>query len=243
MRFQKGQVLLNRSLFTRRTLQATALTTLTTLIHRFPAPGSYELFVRRDGSLIHRAPVQVVDGGVFQININMAGAFDERYVIAPGGALGFFAGSGSAAYAVMVERVTGKDRSVVLESSTGIPAGDLFAVTLVRAGRYRVVDPVNKIDGIVTVDTPQVTTLFERSRKGEPAPKERYRPDQPTLVTIGRGEMKPREVRILAGQSVVFECAVAANLRVEPLDDNPKAGGEKAQTPQRLRRTFPKTGK
>ncbi len=243
MRFQKKPILLNRAIFIRRPLQATALTTLTTLIHRFPAEGTYEVFIRREGSLIHRAPVQVADGGVFQINIDMAGAFDSTYALAPTGALGFFAGSGEAAYTVTIDRITGKERATVLDSAAGIPAGDLFAVTLVRPGRYRVTDPANKIDGIIHVDMPVVEKREPReARAARTAPRARFRTDLPTAVTIGRGEMKPKEVKILAGQTVVFECAVASSLRVEPLDDAPKAHSADAAPRGKLRRTFGKAG-
>jgi hypothetical protein len=235
MENQKTRVLLNRSLFMRRPLQATSLTTLTTLIHRFQAADIYELFIRRDGSLIHRAPVQVVDGGVFQINIDMAGSFDERYTIAPTGALGFYVSSGEARYSVTIDRIVGKERKVVLDSSTGVPAGDLFAVTLVRPGRYRVTDAANKIDGVISVEVPAAPA--PRKAAAASKPRERFRSDVPTSVQIGRGEIKPKEVRILAGQTVVFDCTIAANLRIEPLDEGaPKA--QASETPGKLRRTF-----
>jgi hypothetical protein len=237
MENQKTRVLLNRSLFMRRPLQATSLTTLTTLIHRFQAPDSYELFIRRDGSLIHRAPVQVADGGVFQINIDMAGSFDERYTIAPTGALGFYVSSGEARYSVTIDRIVGKERKVVLDSSAGVPAGDLFAVTLVRPGRYRVTDAANKIDGVISVEMPAAPAPTLRKDAAAAKPRERFRSDVPTSVQIGRGEIKPKEVRILAGQTVVFDCTVAANLRIEPLDEGtPKA--QTSETPGKLRRTF-----
>lgn len=244
MPVQKRQVLLNRAVFNRRALQVNALPVLTTLIHRFPDAGSYELFVFRDGSLIHRAPVQVVDGGVFQININLAGAMDERFVIAPGGALGFFAGSGLAAYSVRVDRVSGKERVTVLDSTNGVPAGDLFAVTLVRPGRYRVTDAANKIDGVVVVDMPPTPKFVRQPGVAATPPRQRYRTDQPTAVTIAPGEMKPKEVRILAGQTVVFQCTVASSLRVEPLESPPAApSGAQTAERQKMRRTFPKTTK
>ena len=236
-------LLLNRALFVLRPFQATALTTLTTLIHRFPAAGTFEVFIRRDGSLLHRAPVHVADGGVFQINIDMAaGSFDATYAIAPGGALGFYVGKGEGAYSVSLDRITGRERVTILDSTKGIPAGDLFAVTLVRAGRYRVIDPVNKIDGVVTVETPAVP---ERTRLGgrvASAPRQRYRPDQPTGVTIARGTMQPKEVKIFAGQTVVFDCTVPANLRIEPLDQ-PTLRARETAPPGKLRRTFPKTNR
>ncbi len=240
MSTQKKPLLLNRALFVLRPFQSTALTTLTTLIHRFPAAGTFEVFIRRDGSLLHRAPVQVAQGGVFQINIDMAGSFDPTYHIAPGGALGFFVGKGEGGYSVNLERITGRERVTVLDSTKGVPSGDLFAVTLVRAGRYRVVDPTNKIDGVVTVETPAVPERIPRGTRVASAARQRYRPDQPTGVTIARGEMQPKEVKIFAGQTVVFDCTVASNLRVEPLD-KPTGRAAEAAPPGKLRRTFPKT--
>lgn len=242
MSTQKKPILLNRALFVLRPFQATALTTLTTLIHRFPAAGTFEVFMRRDGSLLHRAPVQVAHGGVFQINIDMAGSFNSTYLIAPGGALGFYVGKGEGAYSVSLERITGRERATILDSTKGVPAGDLFAVTLVRAGRYRVIDQANKINGVITVETPAVPERIRRDARAAPVPRQRFRPDQPTGVTIARGEMQPKEVKIFAGQTVVFDCAVASNLRIEPLD-KPIAPTADATPPGKLRRTFPKTGR
>lgn len=238
MTVQKKTIFLNRALFIRRPLQATVLTALTTLIHRFQAEGTYELFIRRDGALIHRAPVRVVEGGVFQINIDVAGVLDDAYTIAPTGALGFFVGKGEAGYSVAIDRITARERETILDSTKGVPAGDLLAVTLVRAGGYRVTDPANKVEGTITVITPEVVT--REQRKAGYLPKEAYRPDQPTSVTIGRGEMKPKEVRIFAGQTVIFDCTVPSTLRVEPLDEGPKAQSADAAPRGTLRRTFPK---
>jgi hypothetical protein len=243
MPINRKPLLLNRAIFVRRPFQATALTTLTTLIHRFPAAGTFEVFIRRDGSLLHRAPVHVAEGGIFQINIDMAGSFDSIYSIAPGGALGFFVSAGEGAYSVSLDRITGRERATVFDSTAGIPAGDLFAVTLVRTGRYRVIDPANKIDGAITVETPPAPPKrVERSARDASAPRQRFRPDQPTGVTIGKGEMKPKEVKIFAGQTVVFDCTVAASLRIEPLDA-PKPRAAAAAPPGKLRRTFPKANK
>ena len=198
MSTQKRPILLNRAIFVLRPFQATALTPLATLIHRFPVPGTFEVFIRRDGSLMHRAPVHVAEGGVFQINIDMAGSFDSTYAIAPGGALGFFVGKGEGAYSVTLDRITGRERATVLDSTKGIPAGDLFAVTLVRVGRYRVIDAVNKIEGMITVDTPPAPpTRIERAARDAAAPRQRFRPDQPTGATIARGAMQPKEIRNL----------------------------------------------
>ncbi|MFN8379255.1 MAG: hypothetical protein U0452_11350 [Anaerolineae bacterium] len=243
MATRQKPLLLNRAIFVLRPFQATALTPLTTLIHRFPVAGTFEVFIRRDGSLLHRAPVQVADGGVFQINIDMAGTFDSTYAIAPGGALGFFVSKGEGAYSVSIDRITGRERANVLDSTKGVPAGDLFAVTLVRAGRYRVVDVANKIDGVITVEPPPPPpTRLERAARDAAAPRQRFRPDQPTGATISRGEMKPKEVRIFAGQTVVFDCTVASNLRVEPQDRPTVRSGEAAR-PGKLRRSFPKAAK
>lgn len=246
MKAVKRKVLLNREVFTRRAHEATALRVLGTLIHRLPDAGTHELFVFGNGSLIHRAPVDVADGGSFQINIDMTKPMDARYHIAPGGALGFFASSGSGQYHVRIDQIKGKERVVVLDSTKGVPAGDLYALTLVRPGRYRVVDTVNKGEAVVTVEMParppqrRLRDAASASRAATP----RYRPDQPTGLFVGRGEIKPHEVRILAGQTVVFECSLAANVRVEPMDAQPPLRmADKTDAPQRVRYTFRKPGK
>jgi hypothetical protein len=241
----KRKIVLNREVFSRRAHEVTALRVLGTLIHRFMDAGTFELFVFGDGSLRHRAPVNVSEGGPFQINIDMTEQMAERFHISPGGALGFFASGGSGQYHVRVDQIKGKERAIVLDSTKGIPAGDLYAVTLVRPGRYRVTDPVNKAEAVIYVDMPPRP---EPSKPGDVRSASRtpvrYRHDQPTGLVVAKDEIKPREVKILAGQTVVFECSVPASIRVESSDPQPPLRmADKTDVPPRARYTFRKPGK
>lgn len=58
---KRKNVVLNRPVFTQQAFDSRALTVLTTLFHRFPEAGDYNLTIWRDERMIHRAHVR---GGV-----------------------------------------------------------------------------------------------------------------------------------------------------------------------------------
>ncbi len=201
---KRKSVVLNRPVFAQRVFDSRALTVLTTLFHRFPEAGDYDLQVWRDERLIHRAPVRVVaEGAPHQIHLDLAALMEmgEPYVLAVGGVIGFYVSQGVGQYRVGIAQFTPREKAVRLDNRRAIPEGDLFAVTLVRPGVYHVLQTEGRGEGEIRVRLP----------RGEP-----YRPDQATRVTIGKGgALEPRTVEILAGQSVVFWCTVSASLRIE----------------------------
>lgn len=201
---KRKNVVLNRPVFAQRAFDSRALTVLTTLFHRFPEAGDCDLRIWRDERLIHRAHVRVVaEGAPLQLHLDLA-ALQETggpYALAVGGVIGFYVSRGVGRYRVEIAQLTHREKVVRLDNSQVIPEGDLFAVTLVRPGIYRVLQVEGRGEGEIRVRLPG---------------KERYRPDQATRVTVGKeGIMEPRGVEILAGQSVVFWCTVPTSLRVE----------------------------
>jgi hypothetical protein len=204
---------LNRAIFTQRTLDSRALTVLASLFHRFTESGNFEAFIHQGDRLIQRANVQVVDENApNQITIDMA-KLDEQaadcdqkpYVLAVGGVLGFYVSTGVAAYTVTITRLgreTGREgrKEILLDNKREIPAGDLFAVTLVRPGIYRAVNELNRAEMHISASLPR---------------GEHYRADQPTLVQSTQVGFEPKEVKTLAGQSLAFNCTAPAQIRVE----------------------------
>jgi hypothetical protein len=195
---------LNRPVFTQRAFDSSSLTVLTTLFHHFPEAGDYDLVVRRGERVIHRTQVRIVaENAPQQINVDLATLGDAE-TCGPLGAdsvMGFYVSQGTGQYAVTIRQLAAREKRTLLDSSAVVPEGDFFAITLVRPGIYRVLNKEGKGAGTIHVSLP----------KGK-----KYRVDQATLVKIGKqGMFKPRAVRILAGQTVVFQCTAPARIHAE----------------------------
>jgi hypothetical protein len=238
---------LNRALFADRPLDSGALTALVTLLHQFTKPGEYELIARRDGQVVNRSRIRAVgempgaapagDRGerpgqaAYQINVDLATlgqtldpCATEGYEIATGGVMGFFVGQGAGRYSVLLTRVTDEAKETVLDSEKGVPAGDFFAVTLVRPGVYLVANRLGEGQMKVEVKLP--------SEKG-------YRPNEGTLVQVTRGGFDPASASLLAGQSLLFQCQTAAQFVIElaePAPETTRAAGERRRHTVRKRR-------
>ena len=217
---------LNRAVFVQRPYQSSGLTVLTTLFHCFREPGAYEVFIQRDGRVIHRQKVKAgVDKGLQQHNIDMAviGAQekgccpeDEAGIeLASSGVLGFYASTGTSSYTVVIQRLDEKEKRVVLDSAGAVPEGDLFAVTLVHPGIYRVTDELNRAEATVEVQLPEPPPAKGKPQRKAASKEKPYRPDQPSLVQAGKGGFDPKKVRLYSGQTLVVHCQNAARLRVE----------------------------
>lgn len=231
---QKKKVLLNRAMFSIRPYESSALTVLTTLFHHFTEAGNYELFVRLGGAVIHRAAIQVGEKGAQQqFNLDLASLRDTeareccdkeagtRYTLAVNSIMGFYVSQGTGVYSVEIARTEHKERRA-LDSAAHIPAGDLFAVTLVRPGTYRAVNEEGGAEAVIRV---------------KPASPKDYQPGQAVLVTSDARAFKPKRVDIMSGHSVVFRCETPARLRVElvePAESAPKPRQEMRHTLRRL---------
>ncbi len=223
----RQKVVLNRAIFSARPLDSSALTVLSTLIHRFPEPGDYEVFIRRGGQLVQRAPVRVVkEDATYQINVDMA-ALDEAgggecccdddsaYVLNAGGVMTFHATRGTGAYNVSVTQLGEREKHTLLDSREVVPAGDWFAVTLVRPGLYKV----------------SAGDASAEIRVGMPKAGGGYRTDEANLVELSKTGFRTKSARMLSGQTVVFQMSVPARVRVELVEpDKATLPGEKRGT-------------
>jgi hypothetical protein len=200
---KRKNVVLNRPVFAQQVFDSRSLTVLTTLFHRFPEEGDYELTIRRDERVVHRAHVRVgVEEASSQLDLDLATLreIEGAYSLRAGGVMGFYVSQGIARYRVEITQPGARGRRVWMDSGRVVPEGDLFAVTLVRPGVYRVILAEGKGEGEIWVRLPR---------------GERYRPDQAVRITVGKGgSLEPAQVWILSGQSVVFWCTVPASLRV-----------------------------
>ena len=204
----KKKVLLNRPVFSQQAFDSSAITVLTTLFHRFENAGDYDLIIQRDGQVIHRTNVRIEESDApLQENINLAGGkldSEPGYRLAAGGVMGFFASEGTGRYTVQISQMTEREKRRVLDNSEVIPAGDLFSVTLVRPGTYQAVNEDGKALCKIDVTMPK------------PESRQKHRTDQATVVTVGKGgAYKPRNVKLMAGQTIVFHCTTPERIRLE----------------------------
>jgi hypothetical protein len=221
---------LNRALFMQRPVDSSALGPLATLLHRFTDAGAYELVVRREGQVVHRETVQIVGRvgepaeGVtapYQINRDLTalsgGTADPCGAAFPctlnaGGVMGFYVSEGTARYTVQLAYLSA-ERKIVFDSAEGLPAGDFFAVTLLRPGLYQVTNRLGDATMRVLVGLPKPPP--RRGEHDTRSAAERYNPRQATLVQALQGRFDPPEAALLSGQSLVFQCQAASRIVVE----------------------------
>jgi hypothetical protein len=138
-------------------------------------------------------------------------AFTDRSdlvaAIREGGVMGFAAGLGAGRYAVVIGHTAGGGSRTVLDSRGQLPAGDLFAVTLIIPGTYRATNLASQARLPITVAKPG---------RDEPGRDEPYSPARPTLVRAGDHGFDPAEAHILAGQSIVLLAETPARFLVAP---------------------------
>ena len=216
------QAVLNRPVFTQQAFDSSSLSVLVTLIHRFPKAGYHEVFVHRGGSLVRRFAVDVRKEAVDrQINVDMATLDDDErgcgcdakngYTLSVDGMIGFYASKGTGRFTVTIQEFDDKaeKKVTVLENAKAVPAGDLFAVTLVRPGIYRARDEASKTDVEIRVTVPKAGN---------------YQPDQATLVPLGKEGGYGEKLEIASGQSLVFQPEVDSTIRVELVKPDEAAG-------------------
>lgn len=234
------QVTLNRAVFTQTAYESRSLTVLTTLLHRFPAPGRYRVHVRHASRPVRDLTVVVDERSTrLQANVDLADMFDAKgcccddegnVELAVNGVAGFYPSTGVGGYHVVVTRLRGAEEGgegaheTVLDNAKGVPAGDYFAVVPTRPGVYLLTARDARAE--VSVALPR---------------RERLRTDEPTLVVLGRDGFSVPSMQLLAGRALVVQCDVGADLRLELVrpEDGEDDGGPRRRT---FRASHPREG-
>ena len=208
----RSEVAINRALLTSPALDSGAIAVRGTVFHVFGEAGDHDVTILRDGRVAGRLTVAVQpEGAVPQVNVDLAGLAADadrsgnitaQYAVREGGVMGFHVGQGIGRYAVVIGHTAGGGSRTVLDSRGQLPAGDLFAVTLITPGTYRATNLTTQARLPITVAMPG---------RGEP-----YRPARPTLVRAGDHGFDPAAAHILAGQSIVLLAETPARFLVEP---------------------------
>jgi hypothetical protein len=219
----RNDVVLNRALLVNPALDSGAIAVRGTVFHVFQESGDHDVTILRGDRVTGRFTVAVQpEGAPPQVNVDLArleadtgrsGSDTGRYAVREGGVMGFAVGLGVGRYAVLISHIAGGGSRTVLDSRGQIPAGDLFAVTLITPGTYRASNLANRARLQITVAMP---------RRDEP-----YSPARPILVRAGDDGFDPAAAHILAGQSVVLLAGTPARFLVEPVPDgtcSPTAG-------------------
>lgn len=208
----RHDVVINRALLTNPALDSGAIAVRGTVFHVFTEAGDHDVTILRDGRVTGRFTVAVQpEGAVPQVNVDLAGLeagagrsgnVTGHYAIREGGVMGFAAGLGAGRYAVVIGHTAGGGSRTVLDSRGQLPAGDLFAVTLIIPGTYRATSLASQARLPITV-----------ARPGRDEP---YSPARPTMVRAGDHGFDPAEAHILAGQSIVLLAETPARFLVAP---------------------------
>jgi len=144
----RNDVVVNRALLVNSALDSSGIAVRGTVFHVFAESGDHDVTILRDGLLTGRFTVTVqAEGATPQVNLDLAGLDVDTgrsgeitgpFAIREGGVMGFHVGLGVGRYAVLISHTAGGGSRTVLDSRGPLPAGDLFAVTLITPGTYRV---------------------------------------------------------------------------------------------------------
>lgn len=226
----QNKVTLNRAVFTQHVFDSSRLTVLTSLFHHFKEDGIYDLIIRRDGVVALRTSICV--GGTScqtQLNIDLAHLAppEDGYQLNTGGVMGFYVSEGKGGYQVSISHTGKKEKRVVLNNAETLPAGGIFAVTLLRPGAYTISTNQNQRVG-------RIRLLLPDKAKDKSA----YQTEQATTIEIdAKGQLKQKTVEIFTGQSVVFVCNAEVSVKVGFDDDDVKPPiDRKTKYVQRARR-------
>jgi hypothetical protein len=203
----RNDVLINRSLLTNPALDSSGIAVRGTVLHVFRESGDHDVTILRGDRVAARFTVTVQpEGAPPQVSVDLAqleAGGSGSYTVREGGVMSFAVGLGLGRYAVVIGHTGGGGSRTVLDSRGQLPAGDLFAVTLINPGTYRATNLASQARLPITVAMP---------RRDEP-----YSPARPTLVRAGDDGFDPAEAHILAGQSIVLLAETPARFLVEPV--------------------------
>jgi len=229
-------VFINRKLLEQTTFHSTAPAGLACVVHAVAEEGEHELhFLDADDAVSETVPVTVAgkrptgEATAVRLDVNPTKLGAARlsrgpsgspahHVIQPGADL--FITTPAPRDACRVRLVRKTDGAVVFDSAS-LGAGDRFAVTLIRPGRYQV---ENQLDGaklVLTVEYPVVG-------------KQPYSPPPPMQIECTAGGFQAPTTTVKPAQGLIFLCSAPACLHlalVEPDDGPHQDAGPTRTTP------------
>ena len=247
---------LNRTLLQQTDADSGALTMLAVVVHRPRQPGDYTGTVYRGEQAVGEFTLRVTDdAGPLQVHVDLAtqrlrgesgragkgrdddpccdderssGSGQPTYTLGRDGHAVFHVSTGAGGYAVQLagarERAGAEDARTW--DSRELQEGDLFAVTLLRPGAYRVSNEAVRKDAQIRLAYPE---------RGKTA----YRPPEALHIAVTRAGFEPRHVELQPLQGQVYEIGVPSRLKIsltEPEDRPERPDGPRIPRYTLLRR-------
>jgi hypothetical protein len=234
----KKRVHFNRRLLTTSSFDSGALGPLVSLVHRAPAPGTYQVVVLRGDQRVGRACFRVTDDKAgTQLNIDLtpvAGPIgagvrcpcrehpESAPTVSPHGYVLFHVSRGVGGYAVVVGEA--KEGSQAVFDSRALADGDMFALSFIVPATYAVTSPGGAGQAEIQVaPTPPGTNL---------------RAVAPASIEATRQGFQPGQVSVHAGQGVVFRVRGASRIVItrRPAAAAPRRAAAPGAPARRIRR-------
>lgn len=154
---------LNRYLFEQTRYDSGSLTQLGFVVHQYTKPGRYKIDVFRLGQFLQTLNLTVdANANDKQLSLDLANldapAHDhceckkssDAYLLDKDGYAVFYTGSGSGGFSVKSYFLTGKEPELVFDSQH-LNKDDLFGITLIRPGIYKLENAEKKISSVISV--------------------------------------------------------------------------------------------
>jgi hypothetical protein len=219
--------LLNQHLLADTVIDSAALGVHGCIVHQMAEPGSYAGTVYLGPKqLAGRFRLMVEDEGPSQADIDLASfgpakvaERQERFVVAKGGYVVFHVSWGRAGYSVRLVPAERETKARPFDSRV-LGEGDVFAVTLIRPGAYRVTNDETGARGKIIVSYPPI--------RATP-----YEPPKPVSIECRGKALRPSEIKLNATQGQVYRCNGPAHVRIELTkpDDGPRIPGPQRKRP------------
>ena len=207
---------INEHIFRQTTVDSGALTQLGAVVQEFPKNGHYEGAVIFEDEMIGRFYISVDKSSpVTQVTVDLAtvGRWGQdsrvenfgrqQFVVGPGGVAVFYVSEGAGGFAVTLTRLRRKEkeREVVLDSRE-LKQGTVFAVTLIRPGKYKLLNLTSGATGRIEVAYPKVD--------GRP-----QRPLAPIEIACTDRKFTPSSIQIAAAQGQAFHIETRRPARIK----------------------------
>ena len=234
--------------FTQTSFDSGALSGLGAVVHRLTQPGEHRVTVLQGDKAIQTFPMRVLampaqppagppsapvlrplpSAGPVEVHVDLGRALaapgraaallpEDMAVVEQGYAV-FHAPPGSSGLAVQLNAPQAETGAPSFDSRK-LQNGDIFAVTLLRPGRYSLTNSLHSVgtgvQGEIRVSYPVI---------GDKP----YSPPDPLQVQVGEGGFQPSSIQLQPMQGLIFHIGnTAARIQIELVepDDGPPAGG------------------
>ena len=220
---------INRNFITQTNHDNASLTSMTTLVHRFPESGDYRGVVHFKGSPVSAfrigvaAPASAAVGGgatPTKVEVNLGalhlargtGSEESRYQLETGGYAVFRVPAGTGGgYAVEIHRSTDTGEGRKVFDSRELNVDDILALVMVRPGAYAI----------------ECTTDGSRKTKAELTvtyPDRALKPVDPVKLKCGKEGIQSDSLKVQPMQGLVFSFEAPTRIKIELTapDDRPR---------------------